>query len=111
MNPVKTDEYISNKLLLNYTEEVNEEKLPILFTPSAIDGSSYQEKGEFKISGAVSETITTKIQFNIPVTYPEEFMTECSIDAASPDINCIIGNKLEDKPLKFEQQVIREGLT
>ena len=110
LDPVKTDEYINNKLLLNYTEEDNKEKLPIMFTPLEIDGSSCQKKGEFKISGTVSESVITKLNFNIPVTYPEEFITQCNIDADSSEINCIIGNKLEDKLLKFEQQIIREGL-
>ena len=47
----KTDEYIKNKLLLNYTEENNKVKFPFIFTPSSIDGNSCPENVEFKISG------------------------------------------------------------
>lgn len=51
-----------------------------------------QQNGEFTIKGNLTDIIdrTEKLEFNIPLTYPEGFMTQCKI-----------GNKLEGKTLMF----------
>ena len=111
LDPVKNDKAIKDKILLDYSLDGNKVKLPPLFTPSGIDGSNCEKKGEFKITTNDSIEIESKLQFNIPVTYPEEFMTECSANAgAVSELKCIIGNKLESKHLLFEQQILRNGL-
>ena len=92
-DPVKADEAIKDKILLDYSVDDNKIKLPPLFIPSAIDGNNCEEKGEFKITTNDSIEIGNKLQFNILVTYPEEFMTECYANAGTvSEIKCIIGN-------------------
>ncbi|MBR4496345.1 MAG: hypothetical protein IKP12_04370, partial [Acholeplasmatales bacterium] len=111
LDPVKTDEAIEKGDLYNFTNQEN--KLPILFIPEIINGSSCEKEGTFKIIGNISGEIENKIEFNIPITYPEDYISKCSIDKTSngkAEINCVMTNELIGKSLIFEQQAIRDGL-
>ena len=110
LDPVKTAEAIEKGLLLDFSVEENKSKVPIIFTPSSIEESSCSEDGVFKITGTTNTEIKTKIQFDLPATYPEEYKTKCIIDTDGTELKCVIDNKLESKDLMFEQQILRNGL-
>ena len=110
LDPVQTAEAIDKGLLLDFCVEKNKSKLPVIFTPSSIEESSCYENGEFKITGTTNTKIESKIQFDLKASYPEELMTKCTLDTDGTELKCVIGNKLESKPLMFEQQILRNGL-
>ena len=113
LDPVKTEKAIKEGLILDFSLEENKNKLPIMFTPSSIDGSKCYEKGEFTIAGEIDGEIKDTLKFNIPVAYPEDSMTECNIDKTEKgeaEISCVIGKETIQKNLIFEQQILRNGL-
>ena len=113
LDPVKTEKAIKQGLILDFSLEENKNKLPIMFTPSSIDGSKCYEKGELTIVGQIDGEIESTLNFNIPVTYPEDSMTKCSIDKTEKgeaEISCVIGNETLQQNIIFEQQILRNGL-
>ncbi len=113
LDPVKTAEAIEKKEIIDFSIPKNKEKVPVLFTPDSIDGSTCPEKGEFTITGTVDATIEKKIEFQVPVSYPEDVMSECTLDkapAGKVEIKCDIGEQVLGKSLMFEQQIIRDEM-
>jgi hypothetical protein len=50
-----------------------------MFNSNSINASDCLDKGEFIITSNTSIEIKKELQFNIRVSYPGTFMTECSI--------------------------------
>ena len=115
LNPVKTQEAIENGKLTDYLEEKNKNKFPPIFIPEKIDGTSCSEEGEFKIIGSLNATEIKDdiIEFTLPMTYPQNYSSNCTIIKNNPgkgEIRCVLENELFGKPLIIEQQTIRNGL-
>ena len=64
LDPVKTEQAINSSELLDYSLEVNKEKLPIYFKTESIEGN-YDDKGKFKILGTVEEEIPSEMDFTM----------------------------------------------
>ena len=114
LDPVKTAEAIEKKEIIDFSLPENKEKVPVLFTPDSIDGSTCSEKGEFTIEGSVDAEIEKKMEFKVPVSYPEDVMSKCTVDkapAGKVEIKCDIGEEVLGKSLMFEQQVIRDEMS
>ena len=113
LNPVKTDEAIEKENLTDYSKKENKNKCPPLFIPELIDGTSCSEEGEFKITGSLKTEIEKDIEFTLPMTYPPNYTSNCTMVKTAPgkgEINCVVEKELLGKPLIFEQQTIRDGL-
>ena len=113
LDPVKTAEAIQKKYIIDFSLPDNKNKFPPSFTPESINGTTCSNEGQFKILGSLNTEIEKKIEFMLPVTYPQNYLSKCTIDktpAGKGEIKCRIGSEFKGENLKFEQQIIREGL-
>jgi hypothetical protein len=113
LDPVKTATAIEKGELVDFSLKENKEKVPVLFIPESIDGSKCSDKGEFTIVGNVNEQIEKTIELKVPVTYPEDVMSQCTIDktaAGKAELKCVIGEQLLGESVMLEQQVLRDGM-
>ena len=113
LDPVKTAKAIEKGELVDFSLTENKEKVPVLFTPESIDGSMCSYFGEYTIIGNVNTEIEKTIELKIPVTYPEDAMSQCTIDktpAGKAELRCVMGEQLLEESVMFEQQVLRDGM-
>ena len=101
----KTDTAIQNGDLTIPSEEDN---LPPLFIPSAIDGEKCYLDGEFIITGELYGN-TDISEFDLPLSYPTDHTAKCKVE--STQVKCTMIEDFVNHKIIIEQQSIREGFT
>ena len=99
----KTDTAIQNGDLTIPSEEDN---LPPLFIPSAIDGEKCYLDGEFIITGELYGN-TDISEFDLPLSYPTDHTAKCKVE--STQVKCTMIEDFVNHKIIIEQQSIREG--
>ena len=113
LDPEKTRIAIENGELIDFSLPANKNKVPLLFESTKISETTCLSNGQFTISGNVNVEIEKNIEFIIPVSYPENFESKCTLSKSTKkvvEMLCVLGGVLSDQSLIFEQQVVREGL-
>ena len=77
LNPALTDELINTETMTNYTVPENQ-KAPFTFEAESIN-PTVSEEGQFKILGTVNQDIEEDIEFTFELTYPDGYMTKCTL--------------------------------
>ena len=107
LDPIKTAEAIEKGYLIDYSDLENKNKFPPLFIPESINGTSCLEEGIFKIFGSFSEIIENTIEFELPLTYPQNYLSKCRVEktkAKNGEIICKILNQISSQPLMFKDK-------
>ena len=111
LDPVKTEQAINSSELPDYSLEENKEKLPIYFKTESIEGN-YDDKGKFKILGAVEQEIPSEMDFTMELLYPRYHKAKCKLPKSQPgpvEIICILENIFYGEFVIIEQQILRSG--
>ena len=91
LNPALTDELINTENMTNYTVPENQ-KVPFTFEAESIN-PTVQEEGQFKIFGTVNQDIEEDIEFTFELTYPDGYVTKCTLPKVLVDqveITCVL---------------------
>ena len=103
LNPVLTDEAISNNEIKNYTADSS---VPPSFVFDTIDLQNCENDGKFAIKGSLSGVSTiASNKFTIPLTYPEGTSITCTFEGEN--LQCI-GDKELSGTMILEQAIVAD---
>ena len=103
LNPVLTDEAISNNEIKNYTTYSS---VPPSFVFDTIDLQNCKNDGKFAIKGSLGGVSTiASNKFTIPLTYPEGTSITCTFEGEN--LQCI-GDKELNEPMILEQAIVAD---
>ena len=113
LDPEKTRIAIENGELDDFSLPENKNKVPILFESTKISETTCLSNGQFSITGNVNSEIVKDLEFILPLAYPENFESKCTLEKSTKkevEMLCVLGGEISEQSLIFEQQVVRNGL-
>jgi len=113
IDPEKTKKAIENGELDDFSLSENKIKVPLLFESTRISETTCLSNGQFSITGNVKEEIEKDLEFIVPLSYPENLESKCTLEKSTKtevEMLCVLGGEISEQSLIFEQQVVRNGL-
>ena len=110
LDPLLTANAIKEGTILDYSLDVNKEKVPTMLIIESIDTSLSETEGIFKIIGKMGGNIEENIKLRIPMTFPKGAESICTIPISKAQeqitIECRFSAESNNQPLIFEQKIL-----